>query len=559
MKAKNLQIDLSPYAGRWVALNEAGKVAGIGRTLETARHHAQRAQPKEHLRLFWVSPHSPHLALPAWPFLPMKTLVGDAPIWLVGGAVRDLLLGRPAHDWDFAVEQGAMRLARRAANRLGGAYVTLDAERDTARVVLDDPATGKPAMLDFAGLRGSSVEEDLRWRDFTLNAMAMTLDGRVIDPVGGQQDLMAERVRAVSATTFVQDPARLLRAVRIAGELGFDLDPATAADLRTHAPKITDVAGERIQMELVRILDLVPASPHVRRLDAFGLLEHVLPELGLLHTTEQSWPHHYRTVWRHTLAVLSALEGVLAPIRGEPRPARASREVKAPAWAWSMLDEMLAPLQPLLLAYVQVPLSVERSRASMLKWAALFHDVGKAETRAVGDDERTHFYGHDDVSAERAEERLRALHFSNRVVESVATIVAEHMRMLSLMQSPPPSRRAIFRFYRDAGDAGVGVVLLGLADTLAVWGPGLERDYWRTFLSVADALLQGYFHRETEVVRPKPLLTGHDLMALGIPEGPEIGRLLAALREAQAAGEVENREEALDFVRVQHDEVPDVS
>ncbi len=559
MNTKSSRIDLSLYVGRWVALNEAGKVAGIGRTPETARRLAQQAQPKEHLQLFWISPHAPHLALPAWPFLPMKALAADVPIWLVGGAVRDLLLGHPAHDWDFAVARGAMRLARRVADRLGGAYFALDAERDTARVVLDDPSRRQPAMLDFAGLRGSSVEEDLRWRDFTLNAMAMTLDGQVIDPLGGQRDLAAERVRAVSETTFVQDPARLLRAVRIAGQLGFDIDAGTAAHLRQHAPKINEVAGERIQMELVRIVGLVPASPHVRRLDAFGLLERVLPELGPLHTTEQSWPHHHRTVWRHTMAVLSALEGVLAPIRGQPRPSRALREVKAPAWAWSMLDGVLAPLQPPLLAYVQAALSTERPRSSMLKWAALFHDVGKAETRTVDDERRTHFYGHDDVSAERARARLRALHFANRAVDFVATVAAEHMRLLSLMQSAPPSRRAIFRFYRDTGDAGVGVVLLALADTLAVWGPGLKRDYWRTFLDVADALLQGYFHQEEELVAPKPLLTGHDLMALGVPEGPEIGRLLAALREAQAAGEVESREAALDFIREQRGEAPNVS
>ena len=518
---------------------------------ETARHRAQQAQPKEHLRLLWISPHSPHLALPAWPFLPLRALTGKTPLWLVGGAVRDLLLDRPAHDWDFTVARGAMRLARRVADRLGGAYFALDAERDTARVVLDDPTSREPAILDFAGLRGDSLQADLRWRDFTLNAIAMTLDGEVIDPLGGRRDLAARRVRAVSGTTFVQDPVRLLRAVRIAGELGFDIAPDTVAALRTHAPKITSASDERIQMELVRILDLVPAAPHLRHLDDFGLLEHVLPELGPLQATEQSRPHHYRTVWDHTLAVVAAVESVLAPLCGESRPSRALREVKAPAWAWSALDARLAPFQRLLLAYVQAPLSAERSRDSMLKWAALFHDVGKAETRTVGEDDRTHFYGHDDVSAKRARARLRALHFPNRAVDFVAALTAEHMRMLSLMQSPPPSRRAIFRFYRDTGDAGVGVVLLGLADTLAVWGPGLRRDYWRTFLTVAEALLQGYFHHEEEVIAPQLLLTGHDLMDLGLPEGPEIGRLLEALREAQAAGEVASREAALDFVRAQ--------
>lgn len=551
MKTKSSAIDLSLYAGRWVALNEAGKIAGIGRSPETARHRGQLAQPKEHLRLLWVSPHPPHLALPAWPFLPLRSLAADATLWLVGGAVRDLLLRRSVHDWDFAVRGDAMKLARRIANRLGGAYVELDAERDTARVVVDDPTTRQPAMLDFAGLRGDSLQADLRWRDFTINAMAMTPEGQVLDPLGGRRDLGGGCVRAVSEMTFVQDPARLLRAVRVAGELAFDIAPATEADLRQHASKITTIAGERIRMELVRILDLMPASPHLRRLDTLSLLEHVLPELEPLHETEQSTPHHYRTVWTHTLAVVAATEGVLAPIRGESRPSRVVRDVRAPTWAWSELDALLASLQPLLLAYVQAPLSMGRSRASMLKWAALFHDVGKAETCTVNAEGQIHFYGHEDVSAGRARTRLKALHFPNRAVDFVTTLTAEHMRFLSLLQSPPPSRRAVFRFYRDAGTAGVGVVLLALADTLAVWGPGLTREYWGRCLTVASALLEGYFHREEEVIAPEPLLTGHDLLDLGMSEGPEIGRLLDALREAQAAGEIETREEALRFVRAQ--------
>ncbi len=542
-------VDLSLYAGRWVALNEAGHIASVGHSPEEARRVGHEAQPKEHLRLLWVSPHPPHLALPAWPFSPLRSFETRARLWLVGGAVRDLLLGRPAHDWDFAVHGDAMRLARRVANHLGGAYVTLDAERDTARVVLDDPSDRRLAMLDFAGLRGDTIEADMLERDFTINAMAMTLDGQVVDPLGGQRDLRAKRVRAVSERVFVQDPARLLRAVRAAGELGFDLESKTAAAVRQHAERINTVAGERIQAELLRILDLVPAARYVRGLDSLELLPHVLPEILPLKKIEQSWPHHYRTVWAHTLAALSALEGVLAPILGQPRPSRLIRDVRAPAWAWTTLDDRLTPFQPPLLDYVHAALAMERTRASMLKWAALFHDVGKANTRTVDGKGRTHFYGHDDISAEQVRVRLKALHFPNRAVNFVTTITAEHMRLLSLIQSPPPSRRAVFRFYRDTGDAGVGVVLLALADTLAVWGSGLERGYWQRCLTVATALLEGYFYREEEVVKPKPLLTGHDLLAFGIPEGPEIGKLLDQLREAQAAGDIGSREEAQQFVR----------
>ncbi len=541
--------DFNLYAGRWVTLNETYHIASVGTTPEEARQIGRQAQPKEHLQLAWISPHPPYLPLPAWPLRQLYALLQENQIWLVGGAVRDLLLNRPLHDWDFAVQGSAMKLARRIADQLEGAYITLDAERDTSRVIITHPATQEPVVLDFATLRGADLTTDLHWRDFTINAMALTLEGELIDPVHGTEDIAAQLVRATSEHTFTDDPARLLRAVRTAGELEFQLEAGTLVALRQHAARINEIAAERIQVELLRIMAITPAAPHLQLLQELGLLPHILPEISALSQVQQSSPHHYATVWEHTLAAIAAGEGLLASLNNQPPPRYVQRRVPVPTWAWEQVAEALLPWQTELLAYLQESLSAGISRGMMLKWGLLFHDIGKKSCRTVGTAGLTHFYGHSEAGAELTRQRLRSLHFPNRAIHFVSTLVGAHMRLLSLSQNSPPSRRAIYRFYRATEEAGVGVVLLSLADTLAVWGPALTEEHWRELLTTARALLNGYYQRQAEVVSPSPLLTGHDLLAMGIPTGPEIGRLLTALREAQAAGEISTAAAAQAFIR----------
>ncbi|MCD4738375.1 MAG: HD domain-containing protein, partial [Anaerolineae bacterium] len=489
--------------------------------------------------------------LPAWPLRQLYTLLQEHHIWLVGVAVRDRLLKRPLHDGYFAVRGSAMKLARCIADQLAGAYITLDAERDTSRVIIKDPATQAPVVLDFATLRGADLTADLHWRDFTINAMALTLEGELIDPLHGTRDLADHLVRATSEHTFTDDPARLLRAVRTAGELEFQLETATLAALRRHAELIRGIAAERIQAELLRIMAITPAAPHLRLLQEQGLLPHILPEVSALHQVQQSNPHHYATAWEHTLAAITTGEGLFASLNNQSPPRYVQRRVPVPAWAWEQAAEALLPWQAELLTYLQEPVSVGISRGMLLKWGLLCHDTGKKSCRTVDKEGYTHFYGHPAAGAELTRQRLRSLHFPNRAIHFVSTLVDAHMRLISLSPEPPPSRRAIYRFYRATGETGVGVVLLSLADALAAWGPALTEERWHKLLTTARALLNGYYQRQTEVVTPSPLLTGHDLLAPGIPACPEIGRLLPSLREAQAAGEVSTATAAQAFINNQ--------
>ena len=545
-------MDFSPYAGRWIALTETGTVASVGATRDETRCAARTARPKERLRLAWVPIHPPHIPLPEWPLAELDSLLSQEVVWLAGGPVRDLLLGRDVHDWDFAVAQNGCALARKVANALHAAYYPLDEARDTGRVIVSHPHTRRPVMLDFAVLRGESLEEDLRRRDFTINAMALTLDGALIDPTGGQADLNARLIRMTGPTSFEDDPVRLLRAVRQANALHFRLETTTELALRAQAMSITTVTAERIRDELLDMLRAVPAAHGLLSLADVGLLRHVLPELDALQTVQQSTPHHYANTLTHTLATVSTVEGMLALLRGEARPpasdnARIFALFPAPAWAWPLLADTLRPFQAALLAYLDESVNAQISRADLLKWGALFHDVGKAETRTVDDDGRTHFYGHAETGVQSTRTRLEALRFPGKSVAFVCALVADHMRLVGA-QKDKLTRRAIYRFYRDTGEAGAGIALLALADTMAVWGRGLTQSRWRALLTGTSALFKAYFEKSAEIVTPPPLLNGRDLIAMGLQPGPQMGRILDALREAQAAGEIATRDAAETFV-----------
>ncbi|MEA3340749.1 MAG: HD domain-containing protein [Chloroflexota bacterium] len=489
-----------------------------------------------------------NIVLPDWPWQAVRRLAKERGVqtWPVGGAVRDALLGRPVHDWDFAVERDAMGLARAVADALDGAYFPLDAERDAGRVIATTPR-GAPVELDFAALRGDDLEADLLARDFTLNAMALDEAGALIDPAGGQTDLASRRIRATSESAFQNDPARLLRGVRMEAVLGFEIEPQTAAWLRRDARLAALPSAERVRDEFVRVLILPHAIVPLQRLDEFGLLLHIAPELDPLKGVSQSPPHRF-DVWHHTLLTVDTLEGVIAAVTGQKVEKLALAD--APPAAWGNLTRILGQFAGDVTAHLDVEVSGGRDRAGLLKLAALLHDVGKPQTWSQGEDGRIHFYNHEPVGAQMAAKRLKKLRFSRDEAKRIRTIVGQHLRPAHLSRADKVTRRAVYRYFRATSCAGVDVVLLSLADHLATYGPNLQEQRWTRRLMVAETLLHHCFERYEETVSPPPLVTGNDLMAeLALNPGPEIGRLLEALREAQAAGEVNTQEEALTLAR----------
>ncbi len=481
---------------------------------------------------------------------------------LVGGAVRDLLLGRPVHDWDWAVERDAISLARATADRLGAAFFPLDQERDTGRVVIRD-ADGSRTFLDFALRRGPNWHADLEARDFTVNAMAVPLaeTGGVakipqvlLDPFSGQSDLQVRLIRAVTGHSFRDDPARTMRAVRLAGELGFQIEPQTAAWIRRDAPLLlAQTSAERVRDELGKLLAQPGALAGVRQMDDLGLLAPVLPEVAALRGVEQSRPHHW-PVLEHTFFVLAALECIVAESiywTTETGGTRGAVEIGAPAFVWSDITRILADLREPLAMHLAQPVGSERPALVSLKLAVLLHDSAKLQTKTLDEDGRTHFYGHEDAGAPIAAERMRALRFNNAEVERVRAIIANHMRPQQLADAESGvTRRAAYRYFRDTQEAGVDVLLLALADHIATHGPDVQRERWERRIIAASKLLTEYWVRLAKDVAPPPLISGDDLMAeLDLSPGKHIGELLEAIREAQAAGEIATRHDALELAK----------
>jgi len=488
------------------------------------------------------------LVLSEWPWRIVADLarVRNLNTWVVGGAVRDTLLGRPVHDWDFAVDRHALRLARAVADALGGAYYTLDAERGTGRVLLT-AEDGDQLNLDFAELRGGGLREDLLLRDFTINAMAIDEADQLIDPLGGEWDLACRLIRATGAWSFCDDPLRTLRAVRQAHQFSFTVEPQTQAWMRRDAHRLAASSKERVRDEFIRLIELPGAILALEQLADFGLLRFILPVLEGLGEVPQAWPHRF-DVWRHTLFVLDNLEGVLAAATGDESVLLALSD--APDHVWDDVRSTLGRFASGIGAHLAVEVSSGRDQLVLLKLVALLHDAGKLETLSTDVGGGIHFYGHSRAGALLAEEAFEGLRFSAREQARARCIVQGHLRPGQLGREPAVTRRAVYRYYRDLGDAGVDVILLGLADHLATWGPNIQKGRWHRCLEIAEMLLSHYFDHYDQTVSPLPLLTGREVMEeLELAPGPQIGEILEAVREAQAAGEAMTRDEALIVAR----------
>ena len=449
-----------------------------------------------------------------------ETLAGE-PAWLVGGTVRDALLGRPLEDLDLVVERDAERAARALARALKGHVFPLSERFGAWRVIAPD----RSWQADLTPARGS-IEEDLGLRDFTVNAMAVGLPAAdVLDPHGGRADLRARTIRAVGPRAFADDPLRVLRMARFSCELDFAPDPATHELAAAESGRIAEVAPERSFHELRRLLASDQPRRGIELMDSAGLVAPLLPELEGLKGVEQN-PYHHLDVWGHTLEVLERLVAV------EREPEATFGEAGA---------EIARELRR--------PLADDLTRGQALRLGALLHDAGKPATRAVTDEGRILFWGHDGVGAQMARAFCRRMHASGALADFLAALAQHHLRLGFLVHERPLSRRHIYRYLKACEPVEVEVTVLSVADRLATMGPRTRDEAVGSHLELARELAaQAIAWRGAE--RPRAPVRGDDLISeLGIEPGPEVGRLLEAIEEAAFAGEVGSREDALALAR----------
>ncbi len=445
------------------------------------------------------------------------------PAWIVGGAVRDAILGREVTDLDLAVAGDPGAAARAIAQRIGEHAFELSAEFGTWRVA----ASGHGWQIDVTALRGGSIEADLAERDFTIGAVAVPLTGGdPLDPYAGLADLTDKCLRAVGEASFTADPLRLLRAARLAAEMDLEVEPRTVALARAAAARAADPAGERQLAELRQLMGGPAPLRGLHLLDELELTAVVLPEVAGLQGVEQG-PNHHLDVYDHTIAVLEhtlEVEGDLERFAGE----RAA-EVEA------LLEESLAD---------------EIDHRTALRFGALFHDIAKPQTRAERDG-FVGFRGHDQVGAEVIGGICRRLRASRKLTQHLQALALHHLRLGFLIPEMPLPPRRVHAYLRATEPVAVDVTLLTVADRLSARGKGpiASPEMVAAHLQLAREMIAAALDWRHEGP-PQPLLRGDELAAeLGIEPGPELGSALAELEAAQYAGEITDREGALEHLR----------
>ncbi len=456
-----------------------------------------------------------------------RSVSGEQTVWLVGGVVRERLLARPptgAVDLDLIIEGDAERFARalRAAAPRGTALFALSDQFGAWRL---RDGSGE-WQVDCTPLQGETLEDDLRSRDLTINAIAEPLEGGdLIDPTGGVGDLDRGLLRAADSGSFNADALRVVRLVRFATDLGFEIEARTLAAATAAADGLTEVAGERIFAELNAILAAPAAVAGFELLREIGACELVLPELCALGGLEQTAYHHLDT-YDHTLEVLQQaieLEQDPKALFGEAPGARVG-------------------------ALLAEPLADGLTRAGGLRWAALLHDIAKPQTRAEFDDGRVGFPGHDVEGARIARQILERLRASERLRAHVAKMTAEHLRLGFLVHEMPLTRAAVYRYLTGCEPVEVDVTLLSLVDRLATRGRKAEPAIAVHEQLASELLAQALDWRDNGP--PKPLWRGDELAAeLGIAPGPQLGELLELIAEGQFCGDLEDPQQALELAR----------
>ena len=453
--------------------------------------------------------------------------------YLVGGFVRDVLLGRDTADIDIAIDADILKIAPQLVDSLQGKFVLLDEINKIGRIIIKD------WTIDLASFSGD-IEDDLTRRDFTIDAMAVDLrqllsdssEPALIDPFNGQADLDKGIIRLVTPTAFKDDPVRLLRALRLATEFDFTIDRKTEIELKQVASLVAGVPGERVREELLRVFNHSHGGQVFRDMDKLGLLTALIPELLPLKGVAQP-KEHYWDVFEHSINTVSAVDFILHQGVWEYH----DKSVLSPVpWTSSTAE------------YFDQPANNGSTRRSLVKLAALLHDITKPQTKAFDENGRMRFLGHPESGADVAAGILERLRFSTKEIKLVTLMVKYHLRPTQMNQDALPTSRAIYRYFRDVGDVGIDTLYLSLADHLATRGTELLPDQWEYHTQLVAYILQE--HSKQKKATPLKLIDGNDLINIfGMKPGAAMGELLESIREAQASGELTTRGAALDYVK----------
>lgn len=474
--------------------------------------------------------------------LTFNELVSRDPIWnkilsfikdrgtktyLVGGYLRDLLIEKPSLDIDLVTEEESFPFAQDLAVCLKGSSFLMDEVYRISRIVLKEDA-GR--TIDISTYR-DEITSDLKHRDFTIDSLALDLQKFIaeeeanfpddlMDAGRSWDDLANSIIRANSPLSFKEDPLRLLRALRLSGTLNFRLEKETLSAIERDSNLLKEAAPERISSELFYIFALPSSAAVLRLADNLGLLKAIIEEVEDLKGISQNGYHHL-DVWNHTLLTVEMIESIV-----------------------SQLHTYFGKYQEEIIHHLQREVQENISRLSLLKFAALLHDLGKPKARFVDEEGRIRFFGHPKLSEEMAGIICRRLRLSKKACRMAVSIIKAHMRPGFLVKSF--TERAKYRFLMNLGEEAIEVLLLSLADGFAAQGPLSSSQMLESHKKLVSELACESFQKRKKQVRKRKLLTGHDLIKdFGLKPGPKIGKLLSELEEAELMGKIKDKESAL--------------
>ncbi len=479
----------------------------------------------------------------------LKKLIGilnpDESVFLVGGFVRDLYLNRKNYDVDLAVQGNVRKIARRFADAIGAPFFMLNESFDTARIVWSVSSSAK-MNIDLVGLRGNSIEADLRKRDFTMNALAINVRqlNEIIDPIQGRQDIRSKLIRSCSETTFKDDPLRVLRAIRQSVLFGYQIEDQTLSDLKKAIGTMRSVSHERLRDELFKLFDVDNPATALNALNHLGIISQVFFEIkDLLAYQVATVPRE--SVWAHTLQVIQNLRLLFKVLVGAYQDEGAGELQSGKAVL------QLGRFRHTLEGYFQQNLSGDRSKKTLLYYCALLHDVGKKDAATIREDGSVSYRGHAEIAAAISEKIAVRLALSNAEIRWAGLIIKNHVDIhQAANDAGQVNPRWVYHFIKKNKDAGIGLVLFSLADCLAhQYELGFEARYEKE-LKISRTILDAYFGEDNRLRNPPKYLDGEQVMALtGLEPGPKLGEVLNKLAEETAIGDVGSLDDAMRFVK----------
>lgn len=437
-------------------------------------------------------------------------------IYLVGGTVRDFYMGLESTDRDIIVmDEDARDFALKLSELFQATFVPLDEENKIYRIVLSD----KINYIDVTNPVGDSIEKDLMRRDLTINAIAVNIrTGELIDISGGVTDIKNKCINYVNELNFVDDPLRLLRVYRFQALYGFQLAPETINAVCKYSDLIHKPAVERINYELLKLFGGEYAHVALENMNKTWILEEIFPFVKELKQVPPN-SHHHLDLFHHSIETVKQVQILYN---------KASDEVK----------EHLRRID-----------FGGFSRLAHLKLAAFMHDIGKFSTWTI-EEGKHRFIKHDDVGAKMSVKILKDLHFSNKQIDYISSMIKYHIYPSHVMTSPQITEKIMMRYVRKMDTNAIDAIILAQADRLSARGPEITDQIVERNITSLDMLLKFYLEAK-ETLKPLPkLLSGNDVMQiLNIKPSKRLGEIMEALHEAQISGDVITKEHAIEFVK----------